>query len=136
MGVLVSVVVVKQAYVTGRDSFRDLSDAPTSREETLRLRDTCLTVPGILSVHSILARRSGPYIFVECTVGVEGMISASAAHRIAELVRIALLQNHPGRVANAVIHILPIGSAGMGDAHPHAARKFLAVRFLSLMTNY
>lgn len=81
MGVLVSVVVVKQAFITGRDSLRDLSDAPTSKEETQALKDTCLMVSGILSVDSLLARRSGPYLFVECMVGVNGTISASAAHR-------------------------------------------------------
>ncbi len=43
-------------------------------------------------------------------------------YRIAELVRMALLTKHAGRVANAVIHVLPLGSAGMGDAHPLAAR--------------
>lgn len=123
MGVLVSIFVVKQAFITGRDSLRDLSDAPTSQEETEALKRTCMKVSGILSVNSLLARRSGPYIFVECIVGVKGMISASAAHRLAELVRLALLQEHAGRVANAVVHVLPLGSAGMGDAYPSAASK-------------
>lgn len=96
MGFLVSLVIIKQAIITGRDSLRDLTDAPTSSEETQMLHETCLQVPGILSVEVLLARRSGPFLYVECTVGVNGMISASAAHRLAELVRLTLIQNHSG----------------------------------------
>jgi divalent metal cation (Fe/Co/Zn/Cd) transporter len=60
---------------------RDLSDAPAGVKETDTLRKTCLNVNGILSVEEIRARKSGPYLYVEVTVGVDGSISASAAHR-------------------------------------------------------
>lgn len=116
------VVIVKQAFVTGRESLKDLMDTPTSPEETQKLRETCLKVKGIQSVISMLARRSGPYLFVECVVGVDGNLSASAAHRLAELARISLLQKHNGRVAKAVVHVYPVGSAGMGDSVPVSER--------------
>jgi divalent metal cation (Fe/Co/Zn/Cd) transporter len=45
------------------------------------------THTGILSVVNLQARRSGPFLYVDCTVGVPGNISASAAHRLAELAR-------------------------------------------------
>lgn len=65
----------------GRKSLHDLSDAPAAEEETQALRQTCLCVPGIKSVVDLKARQSGPFLFVECTVGVRGELSASAAHR-------------------------------------------------------
>ncbi len=63
------------------DSLRDLSDAPASVQETEKLKQTCLSVSGVIAVEEIKARKSGPYLYVEATVDVDGTISASAAHR-------------------------------------------------------
>lgn len=63
------------------DSLRDLSDAPASAKETEELKKTCLGVSGVMSVESLKARKSGPYLYVEATIDVDGSISASAAHR-------------------------------------------------------
>jgi hypothetical protein len=63
------------------DALRDLSDAPASAKETEQLTMTCLGVSGVMSVESLKARKSGPYLYVEATVDVDGSISASAAHR-------------------------------------------------------
>lgn len=63
------------------DALRDLSDAPASATETERLKQTCLSVSGVVSVEEIKARKSGPYLYVEVTIDVDGSISASAAHR-------------------------------------------------------
>ena len=62
---------------------------------------------------SLKARKSGPFLFIEAVLGVNGNMSASAAHRVAELSRRALLDKHPGRVANAIVHIDPLGASGM-----------------------
>lgn len=114
-----------KGVVMAMESLRDLSDSPATAEETQKLRESCLIVPGIITVENLLARKSGPYLFVECTVGVAGTISASAAHRLAALARHSLLQRHKGRVANAVVHVNPLGSAGMGESLHSWARKFL-----------
>lgn len=44
--------------------------------------------------------------------------------RIAELTRQELLKRHNPRVANAVVDVNPLGSAGLGENSPHWARKF------------
>lgn len=121
-GILVAGVIIKQAHAIALDSLRDLSDAPASANETDGLRKTCLSVTGVLQVQELKARKSGPFLFVETTVGVDGSISASAAHRLAEITRLALLSKHYGRVANAVVHITPIGSSGLGEKYPSWAR--------------
>ena len=54
---------------------------PAGEKETESLRQTCLSVKGIKTVKELKARKSGPFLFVEVTVGVLGTISASAAHR-------------------------------------------------------
>ena len=73
-------------------------------------------------METLQARQSGPYLYIEATVGVDGTISASAAHRLAELARVELMRQHRGRVANAIIHVNPLGSAGLGEKTPLWAR--------------
>ncbi|KAJ1432794.1 hypothetical protein B484DRAFT_447574 [Ochromonadaceae sp. CCMP2298] len=121
-GTLVAGVIMRQGAVTVRDSMRDLSDAPASAAETSMLRDTCLEVSGVQGVGVLHARKSGPYLYVEVSIDVDGNISASAAHRISELTRAALLYKHGPRVANAVVDINPLGSAGLGEKSPLWAR--------------
>ena len=125
---LVSGVIIKQGVETGMESLRDLSDAPASREETEELRKTCVSVPGVIKINEIFARQSGPFLYVETTVGVPGYISASAAHRLAELVKVELLEQHRGRVANAVVHVEPLGATGLGEKAPEWARDHSFVR--------
>lgn len=122
-GLLVSGVILKQAVTICTKAYRDLSDAPATEEETQALRKTCLLVPGIKSVVDLKARQSGPFLFVECTVGVRGDVSASTAHRLAELVRSELLRRHRGRVANAVVDVDPLGSTGLGELASHSSRS-------------
>jgi divalent metal cation (Fe/Co/Zn/Cd) transporter len=81
-----------------------------------------MRINGIRQVVNLQARQSGPYLYVEATVGVDGTISASAAHRLAELARKQLLKTFRGRVSNAVIHVDPLGSAGLGEKSPSWAQ--------------
>jgi divalent metal cation (Fe/Co/Zn/Cd) transporter len=74
-------------------------------------------------VDQLQARMSGPYLFVEVTVGVLGTISASAAHRVGEMTRLALLQRHGDRVAGAVVDVNPLGGTGLGEQSPAWARE-------------
>jgi len=124
-GVLVAGVIIKQAYIIGVDSLKDLSDAPAGAKETELLRKTCMAVKGVIAVAQVRARKSGPFLFVESTINVDGNISASAAHRIAQLTRLALMSEHDGRVANAIVHVKPLGSSGLGEQYPAWARKLL-----------
>eukprot|EP00981_Chlorochromonas_danica_P013619 scaffold6586_cov169-Ochromonas_danica.AAC.4 len=121
-GIMVAGLITHQSYKIVGDALKDLSDAPAGEKETNALRDTCLEVKGVLGVKELRARKSGPFLFVEVTVNVDGSISASAAHRLAELTRLELLRDHVGRVANAVVHVNPLGSAGLGEQYPSWAR--------------
>lgn len=121
-GMVVACLITRQAYKIVIDALRDLSDAPAGEKETQSLRATCLEIKGVLGVKELRARKSGPFLFVEVTVNVDGTISASAAHRLAELTRLELLKDHAGRVANAVVHVNPLGSAGLGEHHPSWSR--------------
>lgn len=126
-GTMVAGVIIRTAYNTSLSSLRDLSDVPADTEETQMLIKECLKVPGVRTVESLQARLSGPYIFVECNVGVDGTITASAAHRLGELARKQMMMSNQGRVANAVVHVDPLGSTGLGENSPQWARDHDAV---------
>jgi divalent metal cation (Fe/Co/Zn/Cd) transporter len=76
-------------------------------------------------------------LFLQVTVGVLGTISASAAHRVGEMTRQALLTNHGDRVANAVVDVNPLGSTGLGEQSPSWARDhdYLVAEAKRLLTN-
>lgn len=114
----VSGMILKGGWAIGSEAVEDLRDSPASEDELDLLRKSCAAVPGILDVPEMLARRSGPYLFVECTVTVPGLMSLSAAHRLAAMVKDSLLTNHHGRVANAVVDVEPQGVAGLGEKAP------------------
>jgi divalent metal cation (Fe/Co/Zn/Cd) transporter len=130
VGVLVSGILVHQGIVTMTDSVKDLGDRPASPEETEALRATCLEVDGIQSVEYLQARMSGPFLYVDCTVGVPGTITASAAHRLSELAKEALLREHRGRVVGVIVHADPIGQTGLGELLPDWARHHGKIRSL------
>jgi divalent metal cation (Fe/Co/Zn/Cd) transporter len=74
-----------------------------------------MNVAGVLSVVDLRARKSGPFLYVEATIGVAGGITASAAHRLAELVKSELLLKNPDRVTGVVVHSEPLGAVGLGE---------------------
>lgn len=124
-GILVSGIICKQGISLLLDSVKDLTDSSASEDEVSALRSVCLSIPGILSVISLNARVSGPYLFVDCTVGVSGDITASTAHHLAEEVKSRLLDISPhGRVADCIVHVDPIGTSGLGHILPEGFRNY------------
>lgn len=121
-GIAVSGLIIKQAVSILQDSIEELTDKPAEEKDVKELINTCLKVPGVLGIKKMLARKSGPYLFVEALIEVDGSISASAAHRIAELTRLELMKEYADRVSNAVVHIMPQGSSGLGEQYPFWAR--------------
>lgn len=116
------------------EAVRDLNDAPATTEETNALKQTCLSIGGVKTITELIARKSGPYLFVECTVGVAGVMTASSAHRMSVLIRQSLLTVHAGRVAQALVHVLPLGANGMGEKVERSKREFDAIMSIILKT--
>jgi hypothetical protein len=45
------------------------------------------------------------------------------------LTKLALLRHHEGRVANATVHVQPLGATGLGELSPAWASKVSGVEF-------
>lgn len=123
-GLLVSGMIAKQGIHAVVESVQELSDISATGEELDALRATCRGIGGVKQVVSLTARKSGPFLFVEVTIGVAGIMSASAAHRLAELVRHQVLSEYEGRVVECLVHVDPLGATGLGDKAPLSTRDF------------
>jgi cation diffusion facilitator family transporter len=65
------------------------------------------TVSGVLDCHSVRFRYSGPTLFVDAHVSMDGRCSLSAAHDLADQVERAIQAELPG--ADVTVHIEPAG---------------------------
>lgn len=92
VAVIVAGIITKQAGNMGLKSLKDLSDAPASTQETDALKATVAAIKGIENVKDLKARQSGPFLFVECTICINGHLSASTAHRFVVSFRFSFLR--------------------------------------------
>jgi cation diffusion facilitator family transporter len=70
-----------------------------------RLRAAAAGVGGVVDVHQVRVRRSGPHVLAEVTVSVGRTHSVERSHDIAEAVRARLADAVPG--TTAVVRVLP-----------------------------
>jgi cation diffusion facilitator family transporter len=81
---VISAFILWAALRFGKDaifSLMDISPQPAMRKA---IEETMVGTPAVLGVHAVKLRRSGPFVFVEAHVEVDGTKSVREAHAIAE----------------------------------------------------
>jgi cation diffusion facilitator family transporter len=81
---IISAFILWAALRFGKDaifSLMDISPQPAMRKA---IEETMVGTPAVLGVHAVKVRRSGPFVFVEAHVEVDGTKSVREAHTIAE----------------------------------------------------
>jgi cation diffusion facilitator family transporter len=81
---IISAFILWAALRFGKDavfSLMDVSPQPAMRKA---IEETMVGTPAVLGVHAVKVRRSGPFVFVEAHVEVDGTKSVREAHAIAE----------------------------------------------------
>jgi cation diffusion facilitator family transporter len=100
----VSILVVWVSVQLGRRSIDALMDhAPSGMEEQVAAAVTA--VPGVLDCHNLRIRYSGPRLFIDLHVLVDGNQSLTEAHRLTEVVEAAIGEIAPG--ADITVHPEP-----------------------------
>lgn len=100
----VSVLVVWVSMQLGRRSIDALMDhAPRGMED--RIAAVVATVPGVLDCHNLRIRYSGPRLFIDLHVLVDGEQSLKQAHQLTETVEAAIQEIVPG--ADITVHPEP-----------------------------
>ena len=100
----VSMVVVWVSWQLGRRTVDGLLDrAPEGMEE--RIRDAVEAVPGVRNCHAIRLRYSGPVLFIDLHVLVDGNQTLFAAHALTETIEDVIREISPS--ADVTVHPEP-----------------------------
>jgi len=104
--IIVSLIILKVSGDIVFPALKKLSDLGVSANDVELIRSIALRVSGVRDAHAIRTRDAGHGIFVDMHVLVDGDISVSEGHSMAEKVRDEIIKNGP-EVLDVVVHIEP-----------------------------
>jgi cation diffusion facilitator family transporter len=87
------------------DSARELTDSAPPASALRRIRDCVREVPGVLDIHRLKVRTAGGLYQIEIDIVVDGSISVTEGHKIAEAVESRLTGEMDHRVADVMVHL-------------------------------
>ena len=102
--IVVGAMIVKAGARFAWDALRELIDTGLSADEVRAIRRTLAETPGVVDLHELRTRRMAHEALVDAHLRVDGRISVSEGHRIAESARRRVLQAHP-QVLDVLVHI-------------------------------
>jgi cation diffusion facilitator family transporter len=104
--VIVGFMILRMGAVFSWDALRELMDEGLSDQEVAAIRDTVRTTSGVIGLHELRTRRMAHKVLIDAHVQVDGHISVSEGHRVAEDVRRRVLREHDD-VLDMLVHIDP-----------------------------
>ena len=115
---IIAGVFLVTAFRMGRKNLQVLVDASPPADVLERVRHAAETVSGVAEVHSLRARMSGHFVFVDLAVHVSPDATLESAHGIAHRVEETVQQQVPS-VAEVVVHVEPDRhEPALDDVHP------------------
>ena len=102
-GMLVAGLIIKTGIDIGYESIRELTDETVEEDVISELGKIMSTIEGVDNFHEMRARRMGPHLLVDMHIQVDSMMSISAAHQVAERVRLEILEKLPA-VNEVLVH--------------------------------
>jgi cation diffusion facilitator family transporter len=105
-GLAVAGMIVKIGVEMGITSLRELTDCALDTSMTKYMVRLIQTVEGVVEYRQMRARRMGTYIIVDVEIQVDPRLSVSAAHQVAQRVRLTLLDQVP-QVHEVLVHVDP-----------------------------
>jgi ferrous-iron efflux pump FieF len=106
-GAAIAVYVLTIAWRIARSSLDMLMDRELPEPERQKIRSLALAHPQVKALHELRTRASGPAIFIQFHLEMDGKMSLHEAHRIADQVENDILKTYPG--AEIIIHEDPSG---------------------------
>lgn len=102
--IVVGAMIVKAGARFAWEALRELIDTGLSAEEVQAIRRTLADTPGVVDLHELRTRRMAHQALVDAHIRVDGRISVSEWHRIAESARRRVLRAHP-EVLDVLVHV-------------------------------
>ena len=98
----IGIYILYSAYQMAMEAIQSLLDRKLPDEELEQIKETSLSVEGVLGVHQLRTRRSGPIRFIQLHLELEDNIPLIEAHRISDEVEDKLIFVFPD--ADVLIH--------------------------------
>jgi len=102
----VAVIILYAAFKIGREAFDELIDTGLDPNTLTLMRETILSVPGVIDVHELRTRRMGSQLLADMHIHVNPLISVSEGHHIGDRVMLVLGEKFKA-LSDIVVHIDP-----------------------------
>ena len=105
---VICLFIGKAAYEIFRDAVNKMVDQSVDEETEAALRSCALGKEGVLGIDRMMTRKFGSRVYVEMEISVDGSMSLTDAHAIAENVHNEIEKQFP-KVKHIMIHVNPAG---------------------------
>lgn len=105
--VIICILIIKAAWDIFNDSMNKMVDRACDDNTIIEIKKAVQTEKGVENIDLIRTRIFGTKIYVELEIAVEGTLSLTEAHRIAENVHNTVEKEFP-MVKHCMVHINPI----------------------------
>jgi cation diffusion facilitator family transporter len=106
-GILVALWIFRAAFLAGKENLGFLTGAGGTREQREEMVRVAEAVPGVQLVHHLMTEYAGPKLLVDLHINVDGNLSLTEAHEIADEV-IERVEGLPD-VDRVYVHVEPEG---------------------------
>jgi len=103
---IVGCMVSKMGWSFLWDALHDLTDRAANEEQVAAISAEILATPGVLGLHELKTRKTGDMILADVHLEIDGSLSVTEGHDIAELARINVMTRHP--VLYLLVHVDPV----------------------------
>jgi predicted Fe-Mo cluster-binding NifX family protein len=103
-GLAIGVYIIKIGLMFGRDAILVLMDASLSSQQIKEMKEIAEGVPGVIGVHNIRFRKSGPVSFGEMHIEVQQELALDRAHAISSEVEEGIKKRFK-EVESVTVHV-------------------------------
>ena len=103
---LVAAIIVKMGLTFLVKSFKELIDTALDEKITQQIKDICLQIEGVKSLHQLRTRQMAGYALADVHIQIDTKITVSEGHQIGDRVRYTLI-NSIQQLDDVVVHIDP-----------------------------
>ncbi|USD65463.1 CDF family cation-efflux transporter FieF [Vibrio sp. SCSIO 43136] len=116
----IGVFILYSAIQMAREAIQSLLDRQLPDEELQEIKQLACSVEGVLGVHQLRTRMSGPVRFIQLHLELEDTIPLIEAHRLSDLVEDKLMEHFP--MADILIHQDPLSVVLTSDREQEQQR--------------
>jgi ferrous-iron efflux pump FieF len=103
----IAAYILHGAWEIGAESYDMLMDRELPDDDRTTIRGICLAHPEVHGVHDIRTRQSGPQVFIQLHLELDGEMKLNDVHEISEAVMVEIMDAFPN--AEVIIHEDPEG---------------------------